>query len=409
MSSTGTQQVPAWKRLGLKLKPASASEPATGSPTVGQPAGDSSQQQQQGWPSKRKLDAPPPASSSQFAKRPRRDEATGDWNGQLKRQKSVTFAENPANNGKAPLAAGSKFQPTAQKKIKGPPKKQTPPTADVQAALAYLKEWKTSRDSWKFNKNHQASLIKRAFDADGIPAADIDAFYDYIQDLKGFTRMRLRDAALEIRTKDQSEAGAAFPAGTKDVDATQEKYESILARFLESQQVGAKRKGFTESDYLSSSDDGEVVVRRLVKRMRAELVIDELSDSGETDTSTTSSRTITASENNSNTTTTGTTDAEKKSKLNDGTVKRRRKVRVSNLEDSSSSESGSGDDSDTSSSGSSSDEDEDEEEEADPQARDEYDTSSSSSSSEAEGSGSDEDSSDEDAEKKVKSGKSTAT
>ncbi|CAM1500980.1 Fc.00g101420.m01.CDS01 [Cosmosporella sp. VM-42] len=390
-SSTGSspaQQVPAWKRLGLKLKqPAAASEPAIGGPTggVGHPSSS---------PGKRKLDAPPAANYSQVAKRPRTDEAQTtpgrNGQGQLRKQKSVTFADAPTNYA---------HTPAPPKKSKGPAKKkQPPPTTDLKPALEYLRLWKTARDSWKFNKNHQAALIKHVFDANGIPAADIETFYDYIQDLKGFIRMRLRETALEIRTKDQSDGKSGFPEGTKDVDTIQERYETILTRFLDAQQAGQKRKGYSEAEYLSTSEDGKLIIQRLVKRLRAELVLDELSESGEsgqTETSTTSSstETIAASENN----TTTTSDADKRVKeFNDGTGKRRRKLRTANMD--SSSESESEDDSDTSSSGSSSSDessdDDEEEEEATTQQGNGYETTSSSSSSSSE-EGSDDESGDE--------------
>ncbi|GKU01193.1 proteasome subunit alpha type 6 [Fusarium langsethiae] len=326
-------QVPAWKRLGLKLKqPSDAPEPSFGHPTSSSST-----------PIKRKFDAPPPSSSSQAAKR----------------QKSVSFADAPSNNNN-PKFSRTPAKPAKQSKAKskGPAKKPKPqvPT-DLKPALEYLSLWKTARDSWKFNKNHQSNLIKHVFDADGIPASDIETFYDYIQDLKGFVRMRLRETACEVRDQDQSDGAKAFPEGTKDLEATQQRYEEVLAKYL-SQPVGSKRKGFTEVDYLSDSEEDEVIVRRLVKRMRAELVIDELSDSDETEATTTSSQTIASSDSNA----TATKNTEKSVKPDGVPGKRRRKLRVNvDDSDSSSSESDSdSDDDDTSSSGSSSSEDESE-------------------------------------------------
>ncbi|KAH7148871.1 hypothetical protein EDB81DRAFT_477972 [Dactylonectria macrodidyma] len=394
-------QVPAWKKSGSKHQQSAAS--ASASPTVGQ------RSTHEGTPSKRKLDAhaPPQANSSHVAKRPRKDEATSDRNGQLKKRKSVTFADAPSKKGNTNDTKPDSTA-TPQKKSKGPSKKQKPPaTTDLKPALEYLRLWKTSRTSWKFNKNHQSTLIKHVFDADGIPTADIDAFYEYIKDLKGMVRMRLRESALEVRTKDRSQGGAAFPEGTADVDATQGRYETILAKFLQSQQVGSKRKLFHEEEYLSDSDsDDEIIIQRLVKRMRAELVIEELSDGADTEmstTSSTSSRTIASGDNT-------TPNAGKRMKLNDGTGKRRRKLRTnmddsdsssSSSDSSSDSESDSDSDSDTGSSGSSSsssDESSDDDEADNRQDDDETSSSSSSSSDEAdsEDSSSDEDSDDSD-------------
>ncbi|EWZ90272.1 hypothetical protein NW765_001084 [Fusarium oxysporum] len=387
-------QTPAWKKLGLKLKqPSDASEPSLGHPTSRTSTSTQSS-------TKRKFDAPPPSNSSQVAKRPRQDEATTSWNapGQLKRQKSVTFADAPPNNHF--VRTPSRPVKQSKAKSKGPAKKPKPqvPT-DLKPALEYLRLWKTARDSWKFNKNHQSNLIKHVFDAYGIPASDIETFYDYIQDLKGFVRMRLLENAREVRDQDQSDGAKVFPEGTKDLEATQQRYEEVLARILENHPVGTKRKGFTEVDYLSDSEEEDVIIRRLVKRMRAELVIDELSDGEDTEASIASSQTITASDNN----VTSTTDA-KTVKIADGVPgKRRRKLRV-NVEDSDSSssesesDSDSDSDSDTSSSGSSSSSEDESENEAparpyrQPGEEDSSDSSSSSDESSSGDSSSEDDS-----------------
>ncbi|KAM0339987.1 hypothetical protein ACHAPU_010704 [Fusarium lateritium] len=387
-------QVPAWKRLGLKLKqPSDAPEPSFGHPSTSTSTQSTT---------KRKFDAPPPHNSSQVAKRPRQDETTANWNAQaqLKRQKSVTFADASSNsngNGNSNFPrTPSKPVKQSKAKSKGPAKKLKPQAPlDLKPALEYLSLWKTARDSWKFNKNHQSNLIKHVFDADGIPASDVETFYDYIQELKGFVRMRLLETAREVRDQDQSDAAKAFPEGTKNLEATQQRYEEVLAKILQSQPVGSKRKGFTEVDYLSDSSEDDVIIRRLVKRMRAELVIDELSDSDDTEMSAGSSQTVTASDNN----TTTTPAVEKSAKPADGIpAKRRRKLRV-NVEDSDSSSSESDSDSDaddaddTSSSGSSSSSEDESENEAPAQSYrqpGEEDSSDSSSSG-----GSDSDSSSE--------------
>lgn len=364
---------PAWKKLGLKLKqPSDASQPSSG---FGHPSSSGSSTHLQSA-TKRKFDAPP-ANSSQVAKRPRQNETTGDRNGQLKRQKSVTFADNPSTK-----------KTTA--KSKGPAKKQKPAApVDLKPALEYLSLWKTARDSWKFKKNHQSNLIKHVFDNDGIPASNIETFYDYISDLNGSVRMRLKETAQEIRDQDQSDGGKGFPEGTKNVEAKQQQYETVLAKFLQNQPAGTKRKGFTEVDYLSDTDDEEVIIHRLVKRMRAELVIEELSDSDETEASTTSSLHV------SETKAAPVIEAEKSTKPIETSNRRRRKLRTNVDSDTSSSDSSSdsdGDsDSDTSSSGSSDSESEDE---VPPgqYRRAGDDTSSSSSSSEGEDESSDSDS-----------------
>lgn len=385
-------RVPAWKRLGLKLKPpTAASEPADGgTPAVGQRGST----QQKSHSNKRKLEAPPAAESSLEFKKPRKDNQAEDRNAQAKKKpKSVSFGDTPTKNGITPTATGGASKPTKEKKSKGPAKKQKPPAPiDVKPALEYLSLWKSSRDSWKFNKNHQSSLIRHAFDADGIPTADISTFYEYIRDLKGFVRTRLQETAMEIRTKDAAEPASAFPAGTKDLDAKQVSYERLLTELLQTQQSGQKRKRFNEVDFIATSQDADVIIRRVVKRMRAEMVLDELSDGEQTDDSRTtqSSDTIATSDTN----TAMATGSDKRLRLNDGTGKRRRKLRV-NVDDSSSSESESESENDSDTSSESSSDESEDENEADAKSADGNESSSSessSSSSSADGSDSDDES-----------------
>ncbi|PNY28242.1 Uncharacterized protein C7orf50 [Tolypocladium capitatum] len=376
--STAAPRVPAWKRLGLKLKPpTAASEPADGgTPAVGQ----RSSTQQKSHSNKRKLETPPAAESSLGIKRPRGESQTENTNAQArKKPKSVSFGDTPTKNGITPTPAGDTNKPAKEKKkSKGPAKKQKPPVpADVKPALEYLSQWKSSRHSWKFNKNHQSTLTRHAFDTDGIPAADINTFYEYIRDLKGFVRTRLRETAMEISTKDAAAGASAFPAGTKDLDAKQISYESLLTKLLQTQQSGQKRKGFNEVDYIATSQDADVIIRRVVKRMRAVMILDELSDGEQTDDSRTtqSSDTIATSDTNTATASGG----DKRLRLNDGTGKRRRKLRVNVDSSSSESESGPENDSDTSSDSSS--EESEDEDEADAKSADGYESSSSESSS----------------------------
>ncbi|KAG6062803.1 hypothetical protein E4U32_001925 [Claviceps aff. humidiphila group G2b] len=401
------QQVPAWKRLGLKLKqPGAAPDSAIGTPGVGHPS--SSQREDQS--NKRKVDASSATTPSSAFKRPRRDSHAyehTDSQPSLRKKKSVAFGDTPTKGRDATGAKDSRTNNTTNtkspkpKKSKGPAKQQTPVApADIKPALDYLRQWKSSRDSWKFNKNLQSLLLKRVFEADDIPTSDIGTFYEYIRDLKGFVRTRLHQTAMEIKTKDIADGSSGFPSGTKDLQSTQESYDELLSDLLSAQHLGQKRKGYDEVEFVASSKAGDVIVRRVVKRMRAELIIEDLSDGEQTDTSQTtlsSGNTLTVSENPE----TLAADGEKSVKPNDGTAKRRRKLRV-NLDDSSSSESDSESSSDSSGSssdsddsdGSSSDDDADGAEEDDDNGT--SSSSSSSSSSSAEDSGSSSDSGDDD-------------
>jgi hypothetical protein len=447
--AAATERVPAWKRMGLTLKNGSGAagekeQAAAGSgssavgPVVGHPSrtpsrttttndtNDSTTPARPWQSHKRKLDPPPSetdinasspnshvhnnsTSTISKSKKQRRDSSSPQT------PKKVTF-EEPS---KTPKSAHSKqhSKPVVNQATKKPAKgkytakspksqkqKQQPP-ADVQPSLAYLRQWKTSRESWKFNKNHQSTLIRHAFEPHVFPADDIDAFYEYIRDLRGFVRTRLRETAMEIKMRDVEDGYAAFPESddAMDLDEQQTNYESILVDILRRRRqnaTAAKRKYFAEAQYVAESADGNsIIVRRLIKRMRAEMVLDELSDGESTDSSTgstASSKTMVASDNTnaSSSTNASVTGAEQttRGELGDVSGKRRRKLRV-NMDDTSSSESSSESESDSDSSSSSDDEDSDEDEEMRP---DNYDTSSSSSSSSSGESDSEEDSSDDD-------------
>ncbi len=381
MSGSGdgsAPQTPAWKKLGLKLKNSNATESANGPPAVGQP---NSAQAMQG---KRKFNGP--ADSPLSAKKSRNDSRFGDSRATPKR-KSVSFAETPSR-GERPARTPQKTPAKPPKKPKGPPKKKKEqPATDIKPALEYLRHWKSSRDSWKFNKNHQSTLIKAIFEG-GMPADDVEAFYEYIRDLKGFIRTRLRETAMEIRAKDISDGASAFPAGTLEPEDKQGVYEASLAGLLEAQR-GQKRT-FDEVEYMTTSQDLDAVIRRIVKRMRAELVIATLSDGEQTEVSTPSAAGKRA-------TVQGTTDQANKTNMNGVTGKRRRKMRT-NMDDSSSSsssESESDSDSDTSSSGSSSSDESSSSEDEDMNEASDDESSSSSSSSSSDGDSDDSDSDDE--------------
>lgn len=416
-STDAAAATPAWKKLGLKLKHSNANEAANGTPAVGQP--DRAQQGSMQGKRKHTASAASDYSSPLSAKKPRRDfskSSTGDATPQLTRKKSVAFADTPTNKTAAPGSTTARKTPAkpaskaaATKGGKTPtPKKQKKsqqPTADTKPALEYLRHWVSSPDSWKFNKNHQSTLIKAVFES-GIPPADVGSFYDYIDDIKGAVRMRLRETALAIRLKDNTDRGAAaFPAGTADADGKQEIYEAALAGFLEAQQQAAnKKRTFAEIEYVTTAQDADVIIRRLVKRMRAEMVIATLSDGDETDVSTTSSAHGATGRAAAAAAVAGGPIAD--IKTNGVTGKRRRKLRTNDDDSDSSSSDESSDDSDddadadsnsdsgsdTSSSDSDDSSDEDEADDADENMDDEEDSSSSSSSS------SDDDSDDEDSD-----------
>lgn len=397
------QRVPAWKRLGLKLKGAASD----GSPAAPHPAHAnqvaSPQRPNSSFHSNSDSNsyaAPPPTSLNKrkqipsasyptpdrgASKRIRKDEPQVSSSPALRKQKSVTFTDDTKRSEEpAKASAGVEKKKKKAKKAKTNNARTTPAEGfSLVPALAYLRQWKTSRETWKFNKNHQTLLIKYAFDASSVPSSDISSFYAYIRDLKGFVRTRLCETAEEIRKKDMEEGPEGFPAGVEDKAGKQQQYDETLSRLLQQRRGNGGSGSFDEVDFVMRTAD-EDVQRRALKRMRAEMVVDELSDAGESSTSTGAS--TTAAESSSQETAENAT--EKRVKLNDGSqrsIRRKRKLRTAD-DDSSSSESDSESDSDDSSSSSSSSSGDSDDEMDMAPVQGEVETSSSSSSSSSSGS-----------------------
>ncbi|KAI2606510.1 uncharacterized protein GGS25DRAFT_501595 [Hypoxylon fragiforme] len=424
-SSTGNataQRVPAWKRLGLKLKPTPEEQNQNG--TLPAPTGATAPtvpNHQHQTPTslinanaKRKSSGVPALAHS--AKKVKRDISQNqDSSNQTARKvKSVSFATASIQDaGSSATASGT---PVTNKKksllIKSPTaasstlvKKQAP--VNLEPALEYLRQWHSSRDTWKFNKNHQTKLLEQVFAYETtIPAVDIHIFYDYIRGLKGAVRMRLKELASGVKEQDMEQGPEAFAASSKEMaQRKQKEYEEAIARFLSQPTTPGKRR-FNEVDYVLRAADMETQ-RRVVKRMRCEMVLDELSDSGDTETADTATAATTTAQGSSTvgepehaTSEGATTEAEgvQRLSLNDGPqqrVKRKRKTRTAVVDDETSSESDSDSDSDSASdsssdSGSSS-SDSSDDEVVQPQLTVNEANSSSSSSSSSEASDSDED------------------
>jgi hypothetical protein len=221
-------------------------------------------------------------------KKPRRDDqAAANQGTPSSLRKSVSFANDTKDAAKDKSADKKKPKKKKTKKTTDAPG----PDFSLEPSLNYIRQWHTARESWKFNKNHQTLLIKYLFDGDKIPSADTPIFYQYIRDLKGFVRTRLRETAAEIKKKDMEAGAGAFPASLKDKETKQKEYEDAISRFLQDlqqhqQQQQANDKP-TNANGKRTLDEVEYVLRvatpavkqRLLKRIRAEMVLGELSDS----------------------------------------------------------------------------------------------------------------------------------
>lgn len=294
--------VPAWKRLGLKLKGAASDDarPSSGGPNAAsKPAAqvpNSLHARVNGSPAsalKRKL----PPSASTPNKKQRGDEQTLAGHGTPSSlKKSVSFS----NDTKTVAANGEKKANKNKKKKKTKKANDTPnPDFSLEPALEYIRQWHKARDSWKFNKNHQTLLIKYLFEGDKVPSADVPTLYLYLRDLKGGVRTRLRETAAELKKKDMEAGAGAFPASLKAKarETKQKEYEETISRFMQDlQQHQQPPAQPTNANGKRPLDEVQYVLRiatpevksRLLKRIRAELVLAELSDSEETATTSTS-------------------------------------------------------------------------------------------------------------------------
>ncbi|KAK0635950.1 hypothetical protein B0T17DRAFT_587290 [Bombardia bombarda] len=432
-----SQKVPAWKRLGLKLKGDAAPSPSSGTAAATSNNNNNNTNHSSFSPQasnanglKRNFQSSSynVSSNSIPNKRPRGDQ----WEQPSSRQKNVSFAEGTNTEPAATPVAVKDKKPKKPKKAKKPKDVNSTtvkPDFSLEPAIAYLRQWQTDRDGWKFNKNHQTLLIKYLFDADKVPSPEIPVFYQYIRDLKGAVRNRLRETAAEIKKKDMEQVGTAgFPApaaGKKDKrEAKQKEYEQVISQFLLEQQQrvqenatasssaeasgsnssSSKKRTFDEVEFVLRTAD-PLVKQRLLKRIRAEMVLEELSDSESTASATTTTTTTSAASS-------GRMDEDTdvvvekmvagrtspaKAKQADAPQQPAKRRRLRNLRtavesDDSSSESDDAEDAEESSSSSSDDDSEDEDMELIPAAVAAAleSSSSSSSSSEAESAGTDD-------------------
>lgn len=375
--------VPAWKRLGLKLK--SAQE---------QPAGELSTE-----PDTSKRKRPDGIADNAPIKKPKR---TSRFSGQpssevvpitpqFERKKSVTFTpdtkvedgdsikqlfnswvaeqksvdpsfqfrnSNSAFETPAPprveedvdpkldekerrVKRVKKPKPEKAQKAKKPkqskksPKITKPNTAQpARPFLAYLKQYCESRSTWKFNKNHQNHLLKHAFDAEVVPSDYALYLFEYVRGLQGGVRTRLRDTALGIKVKDQDDGAAGFPATMAHLEKQQRDYEAAMNEYVATMTAAnaPARMGYEEGVALGLSD--AAMAGRVKKRMRAERILAELASSPEKDEN---GATLVSAE-----------DKSKRLRLDDGSalkVARKRKQRTVGDIESSSSESDSDDES----------------------------------------------------------------
>lgn len=315
--------IPAWKRLGLKLKSAQETSEPTGKPSTEPDT------------SKRKrtdaiADSTPAKKSKTSLNLIEQSEPQVPVTPQLARKKSVTFTpETKAEDGdsikqlfnswvaeqkstdpsfqfsnsapafKTPEAPRVEEEvdpnldekerrvkrvktpkpekPQKSKPLKKPAKVTKPPIPSSRPFLAYLKEYCESRSTWKFNKNHQNHLLRNAFDLEVIPSDQTHYLFEYVRGLQGGVRTRLRDTALAIKVKDQEEGTAVIESTM--ADRQQRDYDMAMKEHVAEMTAlnAPSSMGYEEGVLLGLSD--RAMAKRVAKRLRAEMILEELASS----------------------------------------------------------------------------------------------------------------------------------
>lgn len=188
-------------------------------------------------------------------------------------EKIDTTLDEPERRVKRVKAA----KPDEKTKAKKPKASKVVKSKPIDPALTYLKQFHTDKANWKFNKINQISILKNAFDTDLIPAEYSESLYGYIAGLKGAGRLHLRDRALAIRDKDTEDAEKGFPEKMADRARKQEEYEAALQEYISTMVAKdvSSRTGYDESILLGLNPD-TAMKDRMAKRMRAERVLNLL-------------------------------------------------------------------------------------------------------------------------------------
>lgn len=327
-SSTSSPRIPAWKRLGLKLKSeGDAPSPVTAAATTEYVAAEQPKRKR----AADEVESTPIKKSKKSLKNVEStisSTPTAVPDDKLGRRKSVAFTpETKTEDGDSikqlfnswvaeqkkidPLFASKNDQPSLEtpapttveekvdttlpeperrvKRVKSTnpddktkskkSKSKVVKSKPIDPALTYLTQFRSDKANWKFNKINQIAVLKNAFDTDLIPTEYNQPLYDYIAGLKGVARVHLRDRALELRDKDTEEGGKAFTGKMTDDQRAkkQEEYETAMGEYVATMTstTMSSRTGLEEGILLGLSPD-TAMKERMTKRMRAEHVLNLL-------------------------------------------------------------------------------------------------------------------------------------
>ncbi|POS83576.1 hypothetical protein EPUL_004910 [Erysiphe pulchra] len=146
--------------------------------------------------------------------------------------------------------------------------------------LSYLREYHESRETWKFKKNHQTHLLQHIFDVERVPSNHAHLIYAYVRGLRGQVRTRLRDSAMSIKVDDQENGMSGFPSEVLNPEQRQKEYECAISDYLTSSTTSHIQQPGHEESFLSRFED-EMMRSRIIRRIRAEMILTELASSNE--------------------------------------------------------------------------------------------------------------------------------
>ena len=253
-----------------------------------------------------------------------------------KTRQALHLTEQSKKNAQAENSSGKK-RPKREKQKKSAETKSEAQKDEnyIHPALEYLLEHHTSPNTWKFNKAKQNFIIKHIFDLQTIPARFNTALKGYIRGLQGtLVRTRIKEEIKKVREEDEKALNAmeaTEETPVKGLDSQSQKSlfgNTVEIRLAREKDVDTSTVDVPAGTVLADLDPQ--LADRTVRRVRVEMI-----NLAATDGELPQSDTNTGNQNVPQ-------DGQKRTKLNDGTVQRlarRRKRRTADMESSSSSSS----------------------------------------------------------------------
>ncbi|ERF73439.1 hypothetical protein EPUS_04062 [Endocarpon pusillum Z07020] len=305
-----SQRVPAWRKLGLKLKFANehTDQPTQIDSNVSinrkRPRDEDSSKIPETTGSRRvlrkrpRLDPPKPrpAKSNDTNDKPLSPSLKRDSNGI---RKTVSFtSDTKAEDGDSSKSLIANWEaqhdhstllssqpenpkPSKKKVAKSKKSNSRATTKKPHAALEYLTQFCESRTTWKYRKNQEVWILKHLFSIDHIPSSYDASLCQYLKGLKSdSTRSRLQREAEDIVQKDREQqieylvsTGSEdnvdevnkVPAEMEDPERRRAYYEDSVRRFKRKVEQHLHEEAEEELKWVSPE--------RLAKRRRAEIML----------------------------------------------------------------------------------------------------------------------------------------